>query len=344
MSRQVEGKPHHIYSLADPMDGLVKYIGVTINPKQRLQSHACAKGSTLKEQWISSLSSNNLKPVMEILETVSSENAESREEYWIWQFKVWGFPITNTFCDGKFFGLKGESHYKAVLTEKEVYEFYQHYKNGGTMVAFSKAKKMRTASLWAIVHGKSWAHLNLDFAAIQKSRPKNKYRKSMPVLQYDMSGQFIKEWSGVGEASENTGIKYSTLQRILCHKDINHTGGYIWKFKRSTMEHPEIQKKIEREAFVKYSNSPNKSYRLVFIRGGEFAASLYEPRIQELEKVKDHLEEGCNERDKRIQELEKEIDKCRSLLQKMVTDTNYTQVQETYDQITEYINYINSQK
>jgi len=50
------------------------------------------------------------------------------------------------------------------------------------------------------------------------------------VLQYDLQGNFIKEWPSVRIASKETGINYSTIRSVAQGKQ-KTAGGFIWKYK-----------------------------------------------------------------------------------------------------------------
>lgn len=53
----------------------------------------------------------------------------------------------------------------------------------------------------------------------------NKTSKS--VKQYDLNGNFIKEYGSARQASIETGICYSSIKKVRCG-DQKQTGGYIW--------------------------------------------------------------------------------------------------------------------
>jgi hypothetical protein len=56
---------------------------------------------------------------------------------------------------------------------------------------------------------------------------KSRYKLQKAVIQYDLSGNFIKEYTGVNQAQRETGISISH-----CVRGLKKTaGGYIWKFK-----------------------------------------------------------------------------------------------------------------
>lgn len=92
----------YIYTLSDPRTGTVRYVGKTVNPKQRRHNHsniARDKG-THKRNWINQLKQEKLRPLFEIIEEVDSD-WKFWEKYWIQQFKVWGFSLTNTTLGGE---------------------------------------------------------------------------------------------------------------------------------------------------------------------------------------------------------------------------------------------------
>ena len=52
------------------------------------------------------------------------------------------------------------------------------------------------------------------------------------VLQYDLSGNFIKEWEYISLASEELGICLSSIGQC-CRGKQRKAGGYIWRFKEA---------------------------------------------------------------------------------------------------------------
>lgn len=51
-----------------------------------------------------------------------------------------------------------------------------------------------------------------------------------PVLQYDLNGNFIKEWKSAREVYNVLKIQYKNISKC-CKGERNKAGGYIWKFK-----------------------------------------------------------------------------------------------------------------
>ena len=59
----------------------------------------------------------------------------------------------------------------------------------------------------------------------RKGKESNNYK---PVLQFDLNGNFIKEWECIKTAEENLGINNISA---CCRKVRNKAGNFIWKFK-----------------------------------------------------------------------------------------------------------------
>lgn len=86
-----------IYSLSDPRDNQIKYIGKAIDPNVRLSYHLRNRnqGNTMKNNWIKYLVNNNLYPTLQILDEVPETEWQFWERYWIAQIKAWGFNLKN---------------------------------------------------------------------------------------------------------------------------------------------------------------------------------------------------------------------------------------------------------
>lgn len=86
----------YIYGLADPVSGVIRYIGKSVNPIGRLKGHLrFIKPHTRKEAWIVSLRNLELKPSLIILEEIHPEESSSREIFWIAKYRSMGFDLTN---------------------------------------------------------------------------------------------------------------------------------------------------------------------------------------------------------------------------------------------------------
>ena len=50
-----------------------------------------------------------------------------------------------------------------------------------------------------------------------------------PVLQYDLDGNFIREWDSMADVERQTGISHTKIC-IVCQGKRKSTGGFIWKY------------------------------------------------------------------------------------------------------------------
>jgi len=105
-----------IYTLAHPVTGEVKYIGKTKNDlKTRIKLHMSINGrkESARVKWIKELKAQGLRPAAEVLEYCPKSDWERTEDFWINQFKAWGFDLVNT-CDGG----QGRRGYKMTDAER----------------------------------------------------------------------------------------------------------------------------------------------------------------------------------------------------------------------------------
>jgi len=87
----------YIYSLKNPITNEIRYIGKTGDLHRRLQNHISHSKThnTRICNWIKSLITNNLLPIIDIIEICNDSNWEEREIYWIQYYKDLGFNLVN---------------------------------------------------------------------------------------------------------------------------------------------------------------------------------------------------------------------------------------------------------
>lgn len=90
-----------IYGLFDPESGMIRYIGKSIRPEERLRNHMQDKSKCHRSHWLRSLKSKGMKPGMIFLEQVSGEWPwQESERFWISYGKRNGWPLTNNTDGG----------------------------------------------------------------------------------------------------------------------------------------------------------------------------------------------------------------------------------------------------
>ena len=93
-----------IYTLADPRNGLVRYVGKANDLKARYSGHLSENFRSHKSSWVKSLKALGLKPKMELLEAIdccTDEEWQEAERFWIEQLRQWGLPLTNLDKGGR---------------------------------------------------------------------------------------------------------------------------------------------------------------------------------------------------------------------------------------------------
>lgn len=89
--------PYAVYTLADPRDASIRYVGISKHVTRRYQEHITCSGTNLQKNiWVIHLLQENLQPQLTIIETViGSQAAKEREAYWIEHHLKNGSPLTN---------------------------------------------------------------------------------------------------------------------------------------------------------------------------------------------------------------------------------------------------------
>ena len=103
-----------IYTLSDPITGLVRYVGKTaVRPESRYAQHIyqwkrCKGKISHLNNWIKSLCEKSLKPVLNVIDTVEESEWVSAEQGYIRLYKSFGCQLVNLTIGGE-----GSSDYKA---------------------------------------------------------------------------------------------------------------------------------------------------------------------------------------------------------------------------------------
>ena len=214
-------KTSYIYTLSDPRTNEVRYVGKTNNPEQRRKAHGVLSREvkSRKKNWIKQLKRIGLKPVFEIIDEVSESEWQKWEGYWIQQFIVWGFRLTNHTAGGD-----------GLTTGNQT-----SFKNGQT--PWNKGKKKERPK--RLPRGtpdncrKNW----FDKGHEPWNKGASGYtlggkRKARPVLQYDKEMNLIKEYKSLLEASIEMGCISENIRRA-CAGVSKTAKGFIWKFKNT---------------------------------------------------------------------------------------------------------------
>lgn len=145
----------YVYTLTDPIDNLIKYVGITNNIHKRMITHLNDNRNTLKSSWIKNLKSKGLKPILEVIDITDSENYIKIEQYWISQMKTWGFPLKN-MTDG------GDGSYGVIPWNKGLKGVFKH--SDESKRKMSEYRKINTLNEKNGFFGKRHSDENKEFA------------------------------------------------------------------------------------------------------------------------------------------------------------------------------------
>ena len=191
------------------------YIGKTINSRE--SNHKKTYGSCVNYSYIDEVNSLNRK------------DWEPLESYWVEQFRQWGFEIINKNKKGgggpEFLSEDAKKKKsKAMLGKKHSLE---------TCLKISKSNKGKTITQKTkekISQSNTGKIRSLETKEkISQTWKKNQYI-SKPILQYTLTGEFIKEWNSTQEASTFYNIQKGHICNALNGRS-KSSNGFMWRYK-----------------------------------------------------------------------------------------------------------------
>lgn len=180
----------YIYTIKCPKTNLVRYVGKTINTKERFKKHLSENNNTLKSKWIKGLRSSGLVPVFDIIDECGKENWQDKERAYIILFKSLGANLLNQMPGGE----------------------------GGPTMLGKKLTKDQRDKISNSKKGKPNKGVSVY----------NKMTKSKSINQYDMFGNFIMSHKSINDAAKHIGRCSRRIQMMVSSKGktVNHVGGY----------------------------------------------------------------------------------------------------------------------
>jgi len=231
-------KTNYIYILLEPT-GEVRYVGKSVSPKDRYKKHLNEakkrKSITYKNNWIYSLLNKGLKPKMEIIDQIDGE-WEWLEKYWISQMKMWGFDLVNNTEGGENppAWKDGQSHSDEFI--KSLSDRMK--KDNPSKNMDDKWRNKISNSLKGKTPG------NIDMII-----------KNRKVLQFNLKGDFIREFESMVDAANAVGLKNTSGIRSVCNGERFKSGIYRWAYKDVGL--------------VDYNNKPRNNRAVLQFDGGK---------------------------------------------------------------------------
>jgi group I intron endonuclease len=198
-----------IYKITSPTNKI--YIGQSINVENRIKTYKYIGNRKHQHKLNNSIKKYGLENhIFEIIEECSIEQLNEREIYWIQYYEsvIKGLNLT--------YGGEGGKQSEEVKIKKSK-------SMTGKIFSDETKKKMSESKKGHIMYTDEWKEK-------MKNGAWNSGTSSKPVLQYDLEGNFIKEWNSISKAANH--INKSTSAISECCKNKRKTAyGYKWKYK-----------------------------------------------------------------------------------------------------------------
>jgi len=209
----------YIYSLRDPIDNQIKYIGKANDIKFRFYTHTVNCNllkNTPKIQWIKSLKKQGLNPIIEEVDCVDKNEWQFWEIYYISLFRSWGFKLKNITNggDGNTCPYRTEEFKKKVSLKLKNRKTYDRTPEIRLKISNSQKetyKKGRISNITPEIARK----------AIEK------WKK--PVIQLDKNFNVIKEYDSIKSVNLEKGYSSGNISTAIKKSCLSY--GFYWVLK-----------------------------------------------------------------------------------------------------------------
>lgn len=247
----------YLYTLNCPFTNQIKYVGVSIQPKKRFNTHlskARQSTSTRKKAWIKGLLNQNLKPILNIISEHDKDVIHEVEKSFILECKNKNIELYNLTSGGEIKKEVSQStkdklrqanlgkKQSAKTIQKRVEKLKGQKRTEDVKRKLSQNQKGKNNSMI-----KSGADFSKQIEAMKKANIGRKRDKSIgrkiadrlskPVIQLDLDGNFVKEWKSMMDIQRELGFKNGDISAV-CKGAIRKgyvrktAYGFKWKYKK----------------------------------------------------------------------------------------------------------------
>ena len=218
-----------IYSLSSTRNpNNIRYVGKSKQQlNRRLNQHLSAARRAKKSNykynynynWINKELDEGYEILIEELDSLEFGEYDDWkwfEQFWICQMKVWGFRLTNLTDGGD--GNQNQ-HFSKESLERKASKLRGRPRDEITKQKISESHKGKV----------------LSDDTKQKVSEAIKLIQGRKIKQFDLEGNFIREWDSIVDAAQALNIDKANIGHC-CRHTINHNsaGGYIWRYKDDT--------------------------------------------------------------------------------------------------------------
>lgn len=220
-----------IYGLIDPITNELRYVGKSINPQNRLRKHISERNlhDSHKDRWLRKLNSIDLRPELFIIDEINNgDDWQFWEMFYISYYKSIGCNLTNGTMGGdQPPSTKGRKHSPESRLKMSISKMGKPpvWWVPGTIRSEEHKQNLSKSCKGRISPNKGKKYSEEHKAKLVKASTVNK-----PVLQLDLDGNLIKEWSSKNLAQKTLKIRHISE---CCNniKNFKTAGGYKWVYK-----------------------------------------------------------------------------------------------------------------
>lgn len=202
------------------------YIGQSINIEERFKRHMKANDEFLIHKAFKKYGIENFSFV--IIEECLAKDLDKKEQYWIEQY--------NSLAPNGYNMITGGSNGAGLAKGKAV---MQYSLNGDYIKTYDSAHQAADAlnldfgNICACCRGDrnqtgdfQWKYVDSD----KNIKVSNARHSNTPILQYDLNGNFIKEYATLKEAAEAVGCSKALICKV-CKGQGKTAKNFKWKYK-----------------------------------------------------------------------------------------------------------------
>lgn len=211
----------YIYGITDET-GRVIYVGKSDNPHQRFRNHH-GKAKQKDHHWINELVKNGKETSFIILEQCLIKGWEERETFFISKYRNINPELNNISFGGSGFNLPKSIRDKVhIKRQKRVLQYArdgEFIKEWDSVKEAAKGIGINDGTLSVSIKDNNlsanyiWRFKTSDI--IPKHIPAHESMKDLPVTQYDLDGNIIRDWDSAGVAGKKFGIQPGQIYKSI---------------------------------------------------------------------------------------------------------------------------------